>query len=439
MSVLDDFTECIMAAAAAPASASLEKSAIHLFDTLAALQTGRPLAESVAVAQALTGPDALAPGATWSAIVENVSAARATEIDDIHLGACVTPSAVVVPVTLLVARAGGVTDGRRILAAAVAGYEAMVRFGCAIDGPALLARGIWPTPVCAAVGAAASTATLLKVSPAELANALSLAASLATGINVRGDAPTGRWTPVALGAANGAFVALAARRGLQADPGLFDGRWSAATGIALDGKRLIAESAGTMVDTLSLKPWCGARQTMAAGSAFRDLLASSGVAANRIAKIVVEVPSAYRGMIDRHELARERQDTFADLRYTLGLIAYAPAALYDVARTAVVNDPRIEALARKTEIKADKALAAHYPARWPARVTFVDATGHSHEHETTDVPGDPSRPLDRKAVVAKFARVTGGEEETAAVALGHCLALVDGGSLTPVLDAAGLS
>src|SRR4029078_4412653 len=84
----------------------------------------------------------------------NVALARLSEIDDIHLASMTTPGAIVVPAALPIASSLRDVAPDDIAAAIIAGYEAMIRLGAAIDGPSVLYRGIWPSdfaaPVCAA-------------------------------------------------------------------------------------------------------------------------------------------------------------------------------------------------------------------------------------------------------------------------------------------------
>lgn len=417
---------------------TLSKAGLHIFDTLGALIVGRELPDTRALAKATDGPMAMARGSVWSEIVLSSAAIRATEIDDIHLRGCVTPSSVVVPVTLLMARHLAITDGGKVLQSAIAGYEALVRFGCAADGPSLLGKGIWPTPLCAAVGAAASTASLLDLSAKQFQNALALAASVSIGMNLRGDAPTARWTPVALASANGAFMALAAAGGLQADETTLDGRWSAASGVSLNTDILCKAPDGrSAIEDISLKPWCGARQTMAAGAAFRAVLHDDKVQPDAIDQITIEVPSAYRGMIDRLVLAEERQETFADLRYTLAQLAFAPDALYDVRRERVVITEPMRALARKVSIVAAPDLSGLYPDRWGSRVTVVTGDGKRLVREMLEVPGDPANPLSTGDVISKFATCSGRPEAAARSLHAQCRALSDDGGIAPVMDAVG--
>ena len=87
----------------------------------------------------------------------NCALVRMSEIDDIHLASMITPGAIVVPAALSIAAALPQTRRATTLGEAiVAGYEAMVRLGEAIDGPTILYRGIWPSYFAAAFGVAAA-------------------------------------------------------------------------------------------------------------------------------------------------------------------------------------------------------------------------------------------------------------------------------------------
>src|SRR5204862_7518373 len=111
--------------------------------------------------------------------------------------------------------AGG--DGA-MLSAVVAGYEAMTRLGRAIGGATLLYRGVWPTYVTAAFGAAATTARLLELDAPTTARALALA--LTRTASVPADALTRfgyRYYALGCAAVDGCDAALAAAAGVDAD------------------------------------------------------------------------------------------------------------------------------------------------------------------------------------------------------------------------------
>src|SRR5262249_57517742 len=80
----------------------------------------------------------------------------------------------------------------------LAGIEAMPRLGRAIDGPAILYRGIWPTYFAAPFGIAAAAARLFRLDEQTTANALALALTLAApGVGHHNAATTARWFALA--------------------------------------------------------------------------------------------------------------------------------------------------------------------------------------------------------------------------------------------------
>ena len=119
--------------------------------------------------------------------------ARLSECDDIHLGSCVTPGAVVIPVALAFADDHSEDTITRAISA---GYAAGIGLGTAIGGARALARGVWPTLAAAPVMAAATASCLISGDPERLAHAIALALPYS---NVRVVDPSLRWTPVRVG------------------------------------------------------------------------------------------------------------------------------------------------------------------------------------------------------------------------------------------------
>ena len=86
------------------------------------------------------------------AVLANGALAHSLDFDDTHAASITHASAVVVPVALALGEAGGL-DGRAVVTAAVAGYEAITRLGMAASG-AFHARGFHATAVCGPFAAA---------------------------------------------------------------------------------------------------------------------------------------------------------------------------------------------------------------------------------------------------------------------------------------------
>jgi 2-methylcitrate dehydratase PrpD len=442
VTVTERLADCLIEISETSLSEALQdKLARHLFDTLGALLAGLPLHETRALADAARNLSGPSPSLTRSGlsgplgptILRLCTAVRCTEVDDIHLASCITPSAIIVPSALATAVHLPDATGEHVMTACLAGYEAIIRLGLAIDGPGVLYKGIWPTYLCASLGSAATVGVLLRLTQAQFAHALAIAAAMASGANARSDSPSGKWLLAGTAAQNGALAAFAARRGLQGDLGLLGERWGKLFGISLDAAVLTeAMSDRRHAETLAMKPWCGARQAMSALAAFTALLERQAFAPDSVSGITVEVPKTYLQMIDRPGLPASRQESFAHLRYLFGLAAYAPDGLCDVARIDLHSDPRFAALAGKIGILHGADLDAHYPRHWPARVSVIDQAGTQHVETVILTPGDPEAPLDWRTLAAKFERVSGRGAETAAQIAAACR------SLTSTTDLRGL-
>ena len=326
--------------------------------------------------------------------------ARLSETDDIHLASMTTPGAVVIPAALTLA-AGAIPASNNDLAGAIAaGYEAMVRLGLAIDGPSVLYRGLWPTYFAAPFAVAAVTARLLRLSPTQTAHALAGALAFgAPGVGRHGAATTMRWWAVGRAAANGLEAALAAQAGMTADLALPEHGFSI-FGITPKLEKLSEPSAPAFTQT-SFKPWCAARQTMAATEGLKQHMAGGAIVDERTT-IEAFVPPPQLGMVNHGVQPGDRASFLTSLPYQMALAARDPDAAFDIAQGAL--RPAVSELMQRIKVSADPSLLADYPSRWPARVVVSTPQGE-RSCTITAVPGDPDRPLTEAQGRDKFLRL----------------------------------
>jgi 2-methylcitrate dehydratase PrpD len=401
MTVIRRLAEFVAAtdAAALPAE-ERALQARHVRDALVAAAAASRTAE----AKSLAGLFA-ARGKT-EAIGARAATIRLSEIDDIHLPSCTTPSAAAVACALSLAAQAGDSDPARVASAIWAGTEIMTLLGEAVRGPEILYRGVWPSCFAAPLASAATAARMQGFSAERTADALSLALMLATrGSGRPRGAPSFRWAMFASAVSGGLSAAQAVAAGYRGDPALLDGTgFEDSWGFALDRERLARASLKRSVyPALSLKPFCSAKQSIAAVEALRKILAS-GIAAQSIAAVRVRVAPAYAGMIGQKAQPGVRTSTLVSVARQLALIAHAPARLYDIDRSAPTDDPAIARFEAKVEIVADAVLAAYYPRAWPAEVE-VEANGRTLRERIIEAPGDPGDPLGEEALDAKAHRV----------------------------------
>ena len=336
----------------------------------------------------------------------NCALARLSEIDDIHLGSMITPGAIVVPAALTIAASMPKVEVADTAAAIVAGYEAMIRLGTAIDGPAVLYRGIWPSYFAAPFGVAAVTARLMRLDEGQTAHALATALIMAApGAGHHAAPTTARWLAVGHAAGHGLQAAFAAQAGFTSDLKLADGDFlKNIYGIALNPGALGGGLGGLALHQVSFKPWCAARQTMAATQALKELLAE-GIEADAIQRIGVAVLPPHQKMIDHGVTAGDRFSHLTSVQYQMALAALTPDAAYALNAPAGPVSSAISAFMAKISVRAEESLlGAGYPRAWPAYVT-VTTRSRQYERTVTHVPGDPARPFGEDDLKAKFRRV----------------------------------
>jgi 2-methylcitrate dehydratase PrpD len=129
---------------------------LHLIDTVGALIASARTVEGLGLLRFRAAMRVRGQGALD--LATRCALARLSEIDDIHLPSMITPGAIVIPGALTLASALPAIAADDVIAAILAGTEAMTRLGRAVDGPAILYRGVWPTYFAAPFGIAAVAA-----------------------------------------------------------------------------------------------------------------------------------------------------------------------------------------------------------------------------------------------------------------------------------------
>jgi 2-methylcitrate dehydratase PrpD len=287
----------------------------------------------------------------------------------------------------------------------LAGYEAMVRLGRAINGPEVLFRGIWTSYFAAPFGAAAVASRLLNLSAQQAAHALAHALTMsAPSVGEHEASTTARWWLFGQAVRKGVSAALAAQAGFTADIGIMRSRLLPDVfGIKPD----LAAMAGGQDQPLafsevSFKPWCAARQTMAATQALREMLAG-GLSADRITAIKAFVVPLHLKMIEHGVKPGDRGSYMKSLPYQMAIAALQPESRFDVSPAKTPSDPLMDFMKRITVV-GDQALMARYPREWPARI-IVETRDGPREHAVTAVPGEPGRPLTIPELASKFDRL----------------------------------
>ena len=365
----------------------------RMFDTVCAVRAGALLPDG----RALATVERLLGAGPAGRLVTAVGACRATEMDDIHPGACVTAGAIVVPTALLIGAAWG-ADDVTVLLAIVAGYETAVHVGNAIGGPAAMARETWPTHLAAPLAAAAVAVRLRGCDAATTRSALALAA-MRSRAQLPSDEPgrPARWLAIGLAAADGVAAAAGAIAGIRPAAVSTD-----RSGLDLELRNAaLGGCAPGAIAQVESKPFATARQALSPLHALLTLLARRP-AGSTPAAVRLVVPPPFEEMLATP--ADDRWSSLADLRTQAALAIADPERLWDPLRAESWHAEPIRALAARIEIERDPALAAPLPERWAGRAAVTWADGARDERLVTDPPGSIGDPLDWDGLRTKWTR-----------------------------------
>jgi len=400
----------------------MEKLKLHVVDTLGAWIAAARTAEGRALVKFrhdLRSFDQ-APATKrnlFDDLTTNCALVRLSEIDDIHLASMTTAGAIVIPAATTIAASLRDPDVGDVAAAVIGGYEAMIRLAAAIKGPDILYRGIWPTYFTASFGSAAVAARLLRLDQSQTEHALALALTMAApSVGQHHAATTSRWFSVGNAARNGLTAALAARAGFSSDVNVLQSRLlSDVFAINPDLYRMLPNAGEPALMQVSFKPWCAARQTMAATQGLHELM-EAGIAAADIQEIVVSVLPPHLKMIDHRIRSDDRASHLTSLPYQMAVAALQPAAAFDISQSPATVSDALQTFMERIKVTADDTLLADYPVAWPARVVITTPSG-KRERIVRYVPGDPARPFTIADVGRKFQRVAAPILEQAGVQL----------------------
>ena len=372
--------------------ARLDRLKLHIVDASGARLAGSRIDEGAAIVRlAESTSDGL------GAVLVGCAQTRCTEVDDIHLTSCTTPGSVIVPTALALAAAGDLRSVGDVCAAALAGFEALIRYGVAIDGPIAIRKGVWPTHAAAAFGSAAVACRAYGLSVDRTAAALATALAFGSGTPVSAALPSSsRWMTLGLAAANGVTAARASRAGLL----------GTADHLALGPRLTNRLGRRVLFDHIGMKPYPTARQGLSAIEAARQIAAAEQLDPSGIDEIVVHLPEAQRAIVDRPEPPASRFASIVSVQYQIALALIAPARLLDVRRTPPFVDAGVRALMSKIRVRRARDLDKHYPRAWPARVD-IKAGGRRYSRFVRHPRGDARMPFGWDDEARKFLALAG--------------------------------
>ena len=340
------------------------------------------------------------------AILANGALAHGLDFDDTHAPSITHASAVVLPTVLALAEALRL-DGRAVIMAAVAGYEAITRIGMAASG-AFHDRGWHATAVCGPFAAALAAGRCDGLDAPALTAALGIAGSCASGVMefLEDGSAVKRLHPGWAGH-GGAVAATLAAAGVTGPATIFEGRFGFyATFVGKAPDLAPFDTLGRRWETLEVafKPYPCCHYNHAYVDAARRLRAAHRLDAATIASIECRVPAGEVPIVCEPAAAKAAPRTDYDAKFSLPFSVAAAliegqvgVSTFSAARLA---DPALLRLAARVTYSVDPA--SPFPQTFPGHAIVRLEDGRTFEAREASNRGGPDAPLPVAAIVEKF-------------------------------------
>lgn len=422
MTVIETIADwCANAASFSPIA--IERAEHGFCDTIGCIIAGRKDPATVAAARAFEtraggGSSTVVSGGRADpaiAALFNGVAAHALDFDDNFHGATTHASAVLVPALLAMAQALG-RDGRQMIEAYIVGLEAQARISSGVN-PSHYTAGWHATSTIGCIGTAAAVARLMGLSRDGIAQAMSIAVSMAAGVKGQFGTPvkplhSGLAARNAIEAAQlsaagmvGRLDVLESRQGFLA---LYGGDYP--KGWPQDrsesrSNELAIERFGL---TAKRHPCCGA--THRAIDAILDLKRDHDFRAEDVVSVNATVTEAHARNLAYSRPDDEMQARFS-MQYTLALALSQDSLRLSDFTNAAVRRADVRALLPLTELSVyDQATERAAAGRLPHRVIVTLKDGRRLDEVRQVAKGDVSLPFspdERKVKFLDCARFSG--------------------------------
>jgi len=389
------------------AALPLETSAAAIDFALAT--GGRGSSTVVGQATRLTAP---------AAAFANGVLAHSLDYDDTHLPSILHPSASVVPAVLAVAEQVG-SDGPALLDAIAVGIETVVRVGMAgydlnRRASVFFEHGQHATSICGAIGSAAAVAGLLELGERGVADAIGVAASMASGI-LEGNRTGGTVKRLHCGwaAQVGVSAGLLVERGFTGPPTALEGRFGLFEAFLHDKSDEAAITGGLgqewEVPGIFFKPY-PANHFTHTGLDAAARLASTGVRPEDVVSVELAVATSTVRTIGEPIDVKRRPPSGYQAQFSgpylvaLGFLGgHGLGAGLEDFEDGIVGDARRLDLMQRVSVVGDPECDAIFPDQFPSILRVRTSDGSSLEERVMVNRGGPDRPLSASELAMKFA------------------------------------
>ncbi|MFH2064849.1 MAG: MmgE/PrpD family protein [Pseudomonadota bacterium] len=329
------------------------------------------------------------------------------------------PCAAVIPAAIAVAEERGL-DGRKLIEAVVAGYEAANRPAAAMH-PWHTLSGFLPTGTCGTFGAAAASAKLYGFDNDQMLNAIANAGYLLP-ISMAEHLMGGHTIKIVQGgqaASAGIMAAGLAGAGLTGTPFVLEGSalnggFTQITTRAAPKLNLISDDLGKTFSIMDVyfKPYTSCRHTHGAAQAVLEMSEGSDIQPADIEKVEVHTYGIAELAVGK---GVSISDSFVSAQFSIPYVVAACLLDGELGPKQLTEkrmaDPQVIGLSKKVSVKTDETLNQQYPGKTASRVVIQLANGETISRQIDIPKGDPRDPMTVMDIAGKVKKFAGSRSD----------------------------
>jgi len=371
---------------------TITKAKLCILDLLGAHYAGYRIAPCDAVRGYISYIKGEAQSTVWStgertscteAAFANSAIAHVTVFDDMHAKSASHYGSMMIPAALALGEYLG-CGGRDLITSIVAGYEAGIRVGSAITSPFFANSGFRPSGTFGAIGSAATTGRLLRLSREQMVNVFGLAANFGVGLMAwANDGTDDSMYHTALASRNGMLSAMLAKSGAVAPRHVFeikDGFAKVYAGNEQASQAIIANADSRYkIEEVYFKPVAACAFVQSAARATLQIASKKDFNVEDITEIEVRVfPQGkhYPGLDYHGPFHGVMQAQMSNPFTIASILAKGHIRFEDFT---VLNDPIVQMLAAKVRLLVDEEAASRWPGEQLVKIKMTLKDGTARE------------------------------------------------------------
>jgi 2-methylcitrate dehydratase PrpD len=344
-----------------------------------------------------------------NAALVNGTAVHGFELDDLHQLSIIHLGSTVLPAAIATAQHVADQSGEHLLTAVVAGYEVAARAGMSM-GAAHLRQGWHPTATHGTLGAAVSAGVMLGLDDAQMAHALGIAASHASGLMASQYGSMVKRIHAGKAAQAGVLSALLAYRGTTGIENVLEAEYGGycTTFSPTYSPQALTEGLGTVWQTqqVGFKPYSTNGSCHPSIDAVLDLRREHGFPPEDVERVEIRVSSATYLHVGWPYTPSSVTAAQMNLSYIVAVVITDGAALTEQFTEARIADPALLALSGRVTVTADPdidKLGDRY--RHATRMRIVMRDGRELTASRDYAKGSVHMPLTEAEIQEKYMRL----------------------------------